>query len=216
MAKKDSVKNPATADAEKLASKKRKRKHASAARAEDEAPKPQQQNGNGTVTESHDDEEEDKNDKEEKTPAVTKKTKGKKESSKKRKVSHSPSDGEESDEAQDEDDDEDEKEDDEDSQTGADLPSADPVSLPQIEGAPQKFSDLNLSDKTMKAVNEDMGFETMTEIQQRTIPPLLAGRDVLGAAKTGSGKTLSFLIPAVEMLSALRFKPRNGTSLSGD
>jgi ATP-dependent RNA helicase DDX18/HAS1 len=55
-----------------------------------------------------------------------------------------------------------------------------------------------------------MGFTTMMEIQQRAIPPLLAGKDVLGAAKTGSGKTLAFLIPAVEMLSALRFKPRNG------
>ncbi|KAI5307986.1 ATP-dependent RNA helicase [Ascosphaera atra] len=53
----------------------------------------------------------------------------------------------------------------------------------------------------------------MTEIQRRAIPPLLAGRDVLGAAKTGSGKTLGFLIPAIEMLSALRFKPRNGTGV---
>jgi ATP-dependent RNA helicase DDX18/HAS1 len=53
----------------------------------------------------------------------------------------------------------------------------------------------------------------MTEIQRRGIPPLLAGRDVLGAAKTGSGKTLSFLIPAVEMLHSLRFKPRNGTGV---
>ncbi|KAJ1836874.1 ATP-dependent RNA helicase, partial [Coemansia sp. RSA 486] len=51
----------------------------------------------------------------------------------------------------------------------------------------------------------------MTEVQARTIPPLLAGRDVLGAAKTGSGKTLSFLIPAIELLSRLKFKPRNGT-----
>jgi len=64
----------------------------------------------------------------------------------------------------------------------------------------------------MKAI-EDMKFESMTEIQQRGIPPLLAGRDVLGAAKTGSGKTLAFLIPAVEMLSSLRFKPRNGTGV---
>jgi len=64
----------------------------------------------------------------------------------------------------------------------------------------------------MKAI-EDMKFSTMTEIQQRGIPPLLAGRDVLGAAKTGSGKTLAFLIPAVEMLFALRFKPRNGTGV---
>jgi ATP-dependent RNA helicase DDX18/HAS1 len=68
---------------------------------------------------------------------------------------------------------------------------------------------LNLSDRSMKAI-EGMGFETMTEIQQRAIPPLLAGKDVLGAAKTGSGKTLAFLIPTVEMLSSLRFKPRNG------
>ena len=64
----------------------------------------------------------------------------------------------------------------------------------------------------MKAIVEDMRFGTMTDIQQKGIPPLLAPRDVLGAAKTGSGKTLAFLIPAVEMLSALRFKPRNGMS----
>lgn len=89
------------------------------------------------------------------------------------------------------------------------LPSVNAVSLPQTEAEPQKFSELNLSDMTMKAI-ADMKFETMTEIQRRGIPPLLAGRDVLGAAKTGSGKTLAFLIPAVEMLSALRFKPRNG------
>ena len=75
---------------------------------------------------------------------------------------------------------------------------------------PKKFSDLKLSEKTMKAIVKDMQFDTMTDIQQKGIPPLLAGRDVLGAAKTGSGKTLAFLIPAVEMLSALRFKQRNG------
>lgn len=89
-----------------------------------------------------------------------------------------------------------------------DLPSG-AVSLPVTGAEPHKFSDLNLSQKTMQAI-DDMKFETMTEIQRRGIPPLLAGKDVLGAAKTGSGKTLAFLIPAVEMLSALRFKPRNG------
>jgi ATP-dependent RNA helicase DDX18/HAS1 len=93
-----------------------------------------------------------------------------------------------------------------------DLPTDSVLGLPGIEISPKKFTDLNLSEKTMKAI-DDMGFETMTEIQQRGIPPLLAGRDVLGAAKTGSGKTLAFLIPAVEMLSALRFKPRNGTGV---
>lgn len=83
------------------------------------------------------------------------------------------------------------------------------LTLPPTGTDPRTFADLQLSAKTMGALS-DMNFDTMTEIQQRGIPPLLAGRDVLGAAKTGSGKTLAFLIPAVEMLSALRFKPRNG------
>ncbi|KAI0397210.1 P-loop containing nucleoside triphosphate hydrolase protein [Xylariaceae sp. FL0594] len=77
--------------------------------------------------------------------------------------------------------------------------------------AAEKFEELKLSEKTLRAIKEEMNFETMTPIQRRAIPPLLAGRDVLGAAKTGSGKTLSFLIPAIEMLHSLRFKPRNGT-----
>ncbi|PMD23635.1 putative ATP-dependent RNA helicase [Hyaloscypha hepaticicola] len=107
-------------------------------------------------------------------------------------------------------------EDDEDGAEGADLAegplSGTELSLPNTGTQSQKFSELNLSEKTMKAI-QDMKFENMTEIQQRGIPPLLAGRDVLGAAKTGSGKTLAFLIPAVEMLSSLRFKPRNGTGV---
>ena len=89
------------------------------------------------------------------------------------------------------------------------IPSAVALTLPTTGDDPKKFTDLKLSSKTMQAIS-DMDFDTMTEIQQRGIPPLLAGKDVLGAAKTGSGKTLAFLIPAVEMLSNLRFKPRNG------
>ena len=93
-------------------------------------------------------------------------------------------------------------------ETSNDLPTAATPTLPTTTN-PERFADLNLSSKTLQAL-EGMGFEKMTEIQQRGIPPLMAGRDVLGAAKTGSGKTLAFLIPAIEMLSALRFKPRNG------
>lgn len=92
------------------------------------------------------------------------------------------------------------------------VPGAGALSLPSTGAQAQKFSELKLSENTMKAIG-DMKFENMTEIQQRGIPPLLAGRDVLGAAKTGSGKTLAFLIPAVELLSSLRFKPRNGTGV---
>ncbi|CAG8463877.1 2825_t:CDS:2 [Paraglomus occultum] len=74
------------------------------------------------------------------------------------------------------------------------------------------FDSLDVSEQTKKAI-VDMGFTRMTEVQARTIPPLMAGRDVLGAAKTGSGKTLAFLIPAVEILFKLKFKPRNGTGI---
>ena len=47
-----------------------------------------------------------------------------------------------------------------------------------------EFSSLELSEQTASAV-ADMGHTHMTEVQSRTIPPLLLGRDVLGAAKTG-------------------------------
>ena len=83
---------------------------------------------------------------------------------------------------------------------------------PDISTTAQDFAELSMSEKTMKAIQE-MGFTKMTEIQRRGIPPLLAGKDVLGAAKTGSGKTLAFLIPAIETLHSLRFKPRNGTGV---
>mmetsp|Transcript_26842 Transcript_26842/g.75037 ORF Transcript_26842/g.75037 Transcript_26842/m.75037 type:complete len:460 (-) Transcript_26842:44-1423(-) len=53
----------------------------------------------------------------------------------------------------------------------------------------------------------------MTEVQARCIPPLLQGKDVLGAARTGSGKTLAFLVPAVELLYHAKFQPRNGTGV---
>jgi len=69
-----------------------------------------------------------------------------------------------------------------------------------------------VSEATLTGVNE-MGFSQMTEIQAQTIPHLLEGRDLVGAAKTGSGKTLSFLIPAVELIYKLKFMPRNGTGV---
>lgn len=100
-----------------------------------------------------------------------------------------------------------------DTNNNAALPSETSLSLPQAAGTDvSAFNELALSEKTLQAI-EEMGFTKMTEIQKRGIPPLLTGKDVLGAAKTGSGKTLAFLIPAIEMLHALKFKPRNGTGV---
>ncbi|XP_017294837.1 ATP-dependent RNA helicase DDX18 [Kryptolebias marmoratus] len=69
-----------------------------------------------------------------------------------------------------------------------------------------------VSDNTLRGVKE-MGFDQMTEIQHKTIRPLLQGRDILAAAKTGSGKTLAFLIPSIELIYKLKFMPRNGTGV---
>lgn len=71
------------------------------------------------------------------------------------------------------------------------------------------FSTLELSEQTTEGL-KDMGFTTMTPVQEKSIPILLSGKDVLGAARTGSGKTLAFLIPAIELLHRLKFKPMNG------
>ncbi|KAJ0177836.1 hypothetical protein K1T71_006709 [Dendrolimus kikuchii] len=78
----------------------------------------------------------------------------------------------------------------------------------------QKFSSLEgkVCEATLMGI-KDMGFTTMTEIQAKGIPPLLEGRDLVGAARTGSGKTLAFLIPAIDLIYKLKFKPRNGTGV---
>ncbi|KAI0321667.1 DEAD-domain-containing protein [Amylostereum chailletii] len=86
-----------------------------------------------------------------------------------------------------------------------------PVPQANVEGS-QPFSSLDLSEPTLRAL-EEMGFKTMTPVQEKSIPALLTGKDVLGAARTGSGKTLAFLIPAIELLHRLKFKPRNGTGI---
>ncbi|KAL9314352.1 hypothetical protein ACSQ67_019804 [Phaseolus vulgaris] len=74
------------------------------------------------------------------------------------------------------------------------------------------FSSLTLSEPTSQAI-ADMGFHLMTQIQARAIPPLLIGKDVLGAARTGAGKTLAFLVPALELLYNSQFTPLNGTGV---
>ncbi|WP_136441460.1 DEAD/DEAH box helicase [Pacificoceanicola onchidii] len=75
-----------------------------------------------------------------------------------------------------------------------------------------KFADLNLNPKVLKAITE-AGYETPTPIQAGAIPPALEGRDVLGIAQTGTGKTASFTLPMITMLARGRARARMPRSL---
>ena len=75
-----------------------------------------------------------------------------------------------------------------------------------------KFTDLNLNPKVLKAITE-AGYETPTPIQAGAIPPALEGRDVLGIAQTGTGKTASFTLPMLSLLARGRARARMPRSL---
>ena len=75
-----------------------------------------------------------------------------------------------------------------------------------------KFSELNLAPKVLKAI-QDAGYETPTPIQAGGIPPALEGRDVLGIAQTGTGKTACFTLPMITMLARGRARARMPRSL---
>lgn len=70
---------------------------------------------------------------------------------------------------------------------------------PKLNYKSEMFQDFPISDATIKGLKES-AFIKMTDIQKQSIPYSLKGYDILGAAKTGSGKTLSFLIPVIEKL----------------
>lgn len=69
------------------------------------------------------------------------------------------------------------------------------------------FSDLNLSESTLSALDE-IGFVSPSHIQEKCIPHLLEGKDVLAVAQTGSGKTAAFMLPAIETLDFSLNKPQ--------
>lgn len=75
-----------------------------------------------------------------------------------------------------------------------------------------KFNDLKLNPKVLKAI-EAAGYDTPTPIQEGAIPPALEGRDVLGIAQTGTGKTASFTLPMITMLAKGRARARMPRSL---
>ena len=69
------------------------------------------------------------------------------------------------------------------------------------------FSDLGLPEPLLRAL-ADVGYESPSPIQAATIPPLLAGRDVLGQAQTGTGKTAAFALPAMARLDPAQKSPQ--------
>ena len=75
-----------------------------------------------------------------------------------------------------------------------------------------KFSDLGLSSELSRAV-ADLGYESPTPIQEKSIPVVLMGRDILGSAQTGTGKTASFTLPMIDILASGRAKARLPRSL---
>ena len=74
-----------------------------------------------------------------------------------------------------------------------------------------RFADLGLSDEVLAAV-EDLGYEHATPVQAMAIPQVLAGRDILAAAQTGTGKTAAFLLPTMSRLP--RVKRARGRAMS--
>jgi superfamily II DNA/RNA helicase len=91
--------------------------------------------------------------------------------------------------------------------------------LPKTKAAPTErrydtmnFADLGLSEPVLQAI-ADAGYTTPTPIQEKAIPYVQMGRDVLGCAQTGTGKTAGFTLPMIDALSQGRAKARMPRSL---
>jgi ATP-dependent RNA helicase DeaD len=76
--------------------------------------------------------------------------------------------------------------------------------------APATFAELELGDELLEALTR-LGYEEPTPIQREAIPPLLAGRDLLGQAATGTGKTAAFALPILQRMTQ---RTRGGTAPS--
>lgn len=68
-----------------------------------------------------------------------------------------------------------------------------------------KFTELNLNEKLLKGISS-VGFEEMMPIQEQTIPVILEGKNIIGEAETGTGKTASFVVP---LLNNINFESKN-------
>jgi superfamily II DNA/RNA helicase len=93
------------------------------------------------------------------------------------------------------------------------MPSSGPSTGPGTEPAQRPlFADLGLSEPVLRAIAE-MGYRHPTPIQEQAIPSVLMGRDVLGTAQTGTGKTASFTLPLLDILTGSRARARMPRSL---
>ena len=91
-------------------------------------------------------------------------------------------------------------------------PAAEQAATEEPAEARTTFADLGLSDVLLRAISEK-GYIHPTPIQEQAIPIVLQGRDVLGSAQTGTGKTASFTLPMMEILSGSRARARMPRSL---
>ncbi|CDY21554.1 BnaC09g47380D [Brassica napus] len=79
----------------------------------------------------------------------------------------------------------------------ADMPRTDTAKTSDSYLSKTRFDQFPLSPLSLRAI-KDAGFETMTVVQEATLPIILKGKDVLAKAKTGTGKTVAFLLPSIE------------------
>jgi superfamily II DNA/RNA helicase len=93
------------------------------------------------------------------------------------------------------------------------MPEAAGPAVAEPEAEPEgSFADLGLSAEILRAI-EEMGYRTPTPIQRQAIPWVLMGRDLLGCAQTGTGKTAGFTLPMLDILSGSRARARMPRSL---
>jgi superfamily II DNA/RNA helicase len=81
-----------------------------------------------------------------------------------------------------------------------------------FSGYAMSFADLGLSDELLRAVGE-AGYSDPTPIQKQAIPSVLMGRDLIGIAQTGTGKTAAFVLPMIDILGEGRSRARMPRSL---
>jgi ATP-dependent RNA helicase DeaD len=86
-------------------------------------------------------------------------------------------------------------------------PAAVPTAASESSSPASGFRDLNLDPAVLQALT-DVGYEMPTPIQAATIPPLLAGADLLGQAQTGTGKTAAFALPVLSKIDTGRAQPQ--------